>query len=77
MQKKMRPSLILDRLHKGFVCACLGLTVYGGYLLSLRAYRYFAYIKPMREQQKLKSQEELLAEGSSDKIVDSAPEIKL
>lgn len=77
MQKKMRSSVILDRLHRGAVYTCLGLTAYGGYLLGWRVYRYFTVIKPARDQQQIMSKEHLLSEGSSEKLlVDPAHTIR-
>lgn len=44
--KRPIQSQLVDRMHRGFVYTCMGLTAYGGYLLGLRVYRYFTVIKP-------------------------------
>ena len=48
MRKSPRPSVLLDKLHRGAVITCIGVTicgfVYGGY----RWYNYFAVIRPAR-----------------------------
>lgn len=71
MKKTARNNLILDRLHKGVVVTCIGLTFYGCFLLSLRVHRYFTVIRPARQEQDLK----MIKEGSSDNI-DKAPDMR-
>ncbi len=39
--KKAPKTHILDRLHRGVVWTCIGLTAYGTYLLGWRVHRYF------------------------------------
>lgn len=77
MRKQAR-NAIFDKAHKGFVWACLGLTAYGSYLISLRVYRYFTVIAPAKEAY----QRELLQKAEKDKIntglsLDNAPELKM
>lgn len=66
---------ILDRLHRGAVWTCIGLTLYGSYLTGMRVYNYFTVIRPMKKQQEL----EFLKEGAVPEPVslDSAKELKL
>lgn len=52
----------MDKLHRGFVITCIGMTTYGMYLLGWRVHRYFTVIKPMKEQAELK----MIQEGSND-----------
>lgn len=52
--KKVGRVNILDRLHRGVVWSCLGLTAYGTYLLGMRAHRYFTVIRPRKEEAELK-----------------------
>ena len=52
--KKVGRVNILDRLHRGVVYTCLGLTAYGTYLLGLRAHRYFTVTRPRKEEAELK-----------------------
>lgn len=49
MKKFPSTSRILDKIHRGVVIACIGLTLYGTVLLGNRAYRYFTVVKPQRE----------------------------
>lgn len=77
MRKQARPSYILDKLHKGFVCACVGVTMYGTYLLGWRFYRYFTVVKPRNEERELTNKQSLLAEGSSDNLKDNAPQLRV
>lgn len=55
MSLKKRPNIhILDRLHKGFVIACIGVTAYGTYLLGWRVHRYFTVIQPAKKEHELR-----------------------
>lgn len=76
--KKQARNAILDKAHRGFVWACLGLTAYGSYLITLRVYRYFTVIAPAKEAY----QRELLQKADKEKInsglsLDQAPELKM
>lgn len=63
MQKKrVRTNNILDKLHRGAVYACVGVTLYGTFLLGMRAYRYYTVVKPEREKADLK----MITEGAPD-----------
>lgn len=44
----------LDKIHKGVVVVCIGLTLYGTGLIGHRVYRYFTVIRPQRESAELK-----------------------
>lgn len=48
--KKIPTTKFLDKLHRGVVVACIGLTAYGTLLIGHRVYRYFTVIKPQREE---------------------------
>lgn len=76
LRKKVRSSFVLDKLHKGFVCACVGVTIYGTYLLGWRFYRYFTVVKPDKEQKELLAKQSLLTEGSSDVLKDTAQQLR-
>lgn len=55
MSLKKKPSVhILDRLHKGFVITCMGVTLYGTFLLGMRVYRYFTVIQPANKEAELR-----------------------
>lgn len=63
MQKKpLAGSTLLDKLHRGAVYTCLGVTLYGTFLLGIRAYRYYTVVKPEREKNELK----MITEDSHD-----------
>jgi Cytochrome oxidase c assembly len=63
MYRKPRASVFADFLHKGFVVTCVGVTVYGLYLIGMRAERYFSVIRPQQKLRELEQQKSLLAEG--------------
>lgn len=76
--KRQARNVLLDRAHRGFVWACLGLTAYGSYLITWRVYRYFTVIKPMKDAYQL----ELLQKADKEKnnsvlSLDQAPELKM
>ncbi|XP_018800704.1 PREDICTED: uncharacterized protein LOC108976215 [Bactrocera latifrons] len=59
MQKKrVRVSNILDKLHRGVVYTCIGVTLYGTFLLGLRVHRYLTVVRPQRQAEQLKMIEE-------------------
>lgn len=77
MFKHRTRNLILDKLHKGFVITCIGVTGYGCYLLGWRFYRYFTVIKPERQILASEEQKQLLAEGRGfNETLDTATELK-
>lgn len=47
--RKIPKYRYLDLAHRGVVVTCIGLTLYGSWLLGHRVYRYFTVIKPNRE----------------------------
>ncbi|XP_073828055.1 uncharacterized protein [Musca autumnalis] len=73
MQKKRIGGRgLLDKLHRGAVYACIGVTLYGTFLLGMRGYRYYTVVKPERERK-------LLEEGAStafEQQQDTAKELK-
>uniref|UniRef100_A0A1B0DK92 Uncharacterized protein n=1 Tax=Phlebotomus papatasi TaxID=29031 RepID=A0A1B0DK92_PHLPP len=74
MKKLPRREKLYDKLHRGVVWTCMGLTVYGTYLLGVRVYRYFTVIKPARQQREL----EMIQENAtaSTAMLDKIPELK-
>lgn len=67
--KKHAHSYFYDRLHRGGVLVCIGLTLYGSVLLGDHFYKYFKYVKPQIDAAKAAAERELLEEGSSDKLL--------
>ncbi|CAG9786208.1 unnamed protein product [Diatraea saccharalis] len=67
--KKYARNYLYDKLHRGGVLICIGLTLYGSVLLGDHFYKYFKYVRPQIEASKAAAEQELLAEGSSDKLL--------
>lgn len=67
--KKYARNVLYDKLHRGTVLVCVGLTLYGSVLLVDHFYKYFKYVKPQIQAAKEAAAKELLSEGSSDKIL--------
>ncbi|CAG4980019.1 unnamed protein product [Colias eurytheme] len=67
--KKYPRTALYDKLHRGFVICCVGLTIYGSVILGEHFYRYFRYMKPQIEASKAAAEKELLAEGSPEKMM--------
>lgn len=66
MQKRPRNSVLFDRLHKGFVCTCVAVTIYATSVFVMRGYRYYMYEKPELQAKQLLEKQKLLAEGAPD-----------
>ncbi|CAH0397930.1 unnamed protein product [Chilo suppressalis] len=66
--KKYARNQLYDKLHRGGVLICVGLTLYGTVLLCDHFYKYYKYVRPQIQASKAAAERELLAEGSSDKI---------
>lgn len=64
--KKQARNLLYDKLHRGGVLVCVGLTLYGSLLLGDHFYKYFKYVRPQVQAAKEAAEKELLAEGSSE-----------
>lgn len=60
MLRKRRVSgyNFLDKLHRGAVYVCMGVTVAGSSILVARLWNYYMYEKPERKRLQLKMQEE-------------------
>lgn len=76
MRKIPKRSILLDRLHKGFVLSCVGITIFGTGYLGIGWYRYFAVMKPAAKQRQLLENQDLLREGSSEILEDSSPVLR-
>ncbi|XP_063900134.1 uncharacterized protein LOC135119657 [Zophobas morio] len=75
MKRGPKGSLLVDRLHKGFVLTCIAVTVYGCSVLAMRGYRYYTDVRPQLQKKQLLEQQNLLAEGSSEGFK-ATPEIR-
>lgn len=67
--KKYARNILYDKLHRGTVLVCIGLTLYGSVLLGDHFYKYYKYVKPQIQAAKEAAEKELLAEGSVDNIL--------
>lgn len=76
MKKLARKSAMLDKVHRGLVLACIGITIYGTAHLGMRWYRYFTVLRPEQKRRELLEKQELLAEGSSESLRDTAQDLK-
>uniref|UniRef100_A0A1Q3FIC4 Putative cytochrome oxidase c assembly n=2 Tax=Culex tarsalis TaxID=7177 RepID=A0A1Q3FIC4_CULTA len=74
--KKQAKNLILDRMHRGVVYTCMGLTIWGSYMLGMRFYRYFTVIKPARQAEELRMLEAGAGPGPAVPSLDTAPTLK-
>lgn len=70
-KSRINRNTIFDKLHRGVVYTCIGVTLYGTFLLGLRIHRYITVIRPERQRQELK----MIEEGSHENL-DKAPELK-
>lgn len=77
MKKLPKRSVLMDRLHRGFVMACIGITMAGVVYMGVGAYNYFVVYKPQAKQKQLLEKQQLLLEGSSDNLQDAAPTLKM
>ncbi|KAJ8917530.1 hypothetical protein NQ315_005579 [Exocentrus adspersus] len=73
MKKSPIRSLLVDKFHKGFVYTCIAVTIYGLSVVGMRYYRYITERRP----QKLLEKQELLAEGSSEILKDTAETLRI
>lgn len=74
MRKAPTRGVLLDKLHRGAVWVCIGLTCYGTYLTGMRVYNYLTVVRPANKQKEI----ELLQEGAPEPInLDLAKNLKL
>ncbi|OWR51788.1 hypothetical protein KGM_213445 [Danaus plexippus plexippus] len=64
--KKYARNLIYDKLHRGAVLCCVGLTLYGSLILGEHVYTYFTVVRPRIQANKAAAERELLAEGAPE-----------
>ncbi|XP_058819070.1 uncharacterized protein LOC131681965 [Topomyia yanbarensis] len=75
--RKHSKNLLMDRMHRGVVYACMGLTVWGTYMLGMHLYRHFTIIKPARKAEELRMLEAGAGPGPSvPQSLDSAPTLR-
>lgn len=70
MLKKSRISRnnIVDKLHRGMVYMCIGVTVGGTFMLGARLWNYYMYEKPERKRLELKMLEERALADKEDQL---------
>ncbi|XP_059620781.1 uncharacterized protein LOC132264552 [Phlebotomus argentipes] len=74
MRRLPKRDKMYDRVHRGVVWACIGLTLYATTMLGTRVFNYFTVVKPARKQQEL----ELVKENAQPTaaLLDKIPELK-
>lgn len=65
MKKTPGKSILIDRIHKGIVLTCVGITLYGLVGFGSRWYNYFTVLRPEAKRRELLEKEELLTEGAA------------
>ena len=50
--KRVATERILDKLHRGIVYGCIGLTLYGLVLGGFRVHRYYTVLVPLGEERR-------------------------
>ncbi|XP_055611077.1 uncharacterized protein LOC129757795 [Uranotaenia lowii] len=73
--KKQPKGIMLDRLHRGVVYTCMGLTLWGTYMLGQRVFRYFTVVRPALKDQENKMLEAGAGPGPAVTL-DQAPTLK-
>lgn len=69
MLKRSPTNRFLDKLHRGAVWVCMGVTIYATSYLVYRGYAYYANVRPQKKIEELN----FIQEGAHDK--DSALQI--
>ncbi|XP_055541280.1 uncharacterized protein LOC129727453 [Wyeomyia smithii] len=52
--RKQSKNILLDRLHRGAVYTCMGVTLWASYVIGARLYHYFTVVKPARKAEELR-----------------------
>ncbi|XP_077255110.1 uncharacterized protein LOC143893494 [Temnothorax americanus] len=73
-QRRRRKERLYDKMHRGTVKVCMGVTVIAGLLIGYKAYEYFRYIRPLQLAQSKLTTDELLVEGRN---IEDSLDIKL
>lgn len=71
---RKRKELLYDKMHKGAVNVCMGITAIASLILGYKAYEYFRYVRPVHLAQTKLAQDELLLEGRN---VEDSPNVEL
>lgn len=77
MRKFPKRNVVLDKLHRGFVSTCFGVALGGAVYFVYGWYNYYSVVKPAVVQKDLLNKQELLLEGSSEKLQDTAPTLNM
>lgn len=72
--KRRRKEILYDKLHRGFVNTCIGVSVAASLYIGYKAYEYFRYIRPLQLAQNQLIEKELLLEGRS---IEKSSNVKL
>lgn len=77
MQKQRRIGFYLDYMHKGFVCTCIAVTLYGFSQVFYRTFTYYTIVRPQIQKLKDAENKKLLAEGASEDFNGTSSTIKM
>ncbi|KYN09063.1 hypothetical protein ALC57_19031 [Trachymyrmex cornetzi] len=61
--KKRRKERLFDKLHKGVVSVCMGVTAISTLFICYKTYEFFRYVRPLQQVQSKLVEDELLFEG--------------
>ncbi|KYN06153.1 hypothetical protein ALC62_02914 [Cyphomyrmex costatus] len=71
LYKRRRKERVYDKIHKGAVSICMGVTAISSLYLCYKVYEYFRYIRPLKKVQNKLIEDELLFEGRN---IEDTPE---
>lgn len=75
MLRRQAKHKILNIVHRGFIYACMGVTLLGCSMMGYRAFNYFFYVRPSAKLIEAEEKSKLLSEGK-DNLLDAAPDLK-
>lgn len=64
-RRKRIKERMYDKIQRGFVNTCMGVTAITCLCLGYKVYQYFRYIRPLQLAQRKLAQDELLLEGKN------------
>ncbi|XP_058446477.1 uncharacterized protein LOC131427370 [Malaya genurostris] len=75
--KRQAKNRLMDRMHRGVVYTCMGLTLWGTYKLGMGLYRHFTVIKPAYKAEELRMLEAGAGTGPDvSQTRDAAPTLR-
>lgn len=74
LRKRQRKEKLYNKLHRGFVNTCMGVTFVASVFLGYTIYQYVRYVRPVQTAQNQLTENELLFEGRN---IEDTPNIQL